>query len=1331
MVKMRPVFGRSVTASDVERLTSREGERAFVRLCATLVASAIGESTGDFVVPYWTERLAVPDRGVDAEYTAPDHILEAGGLLGPGRNVYQVKWRTVGTRPARSVIQELRRAVTGALKDLLSKDGSLPHRYVLMVNVDLSRSDRGSLSQALRMNCPQFEGRPVIIWAAAEIAAALNSHPHVRRAFFSEGRFCTLETAREELRARYETIGWSDFVGYDEPVRAIQKFVARSNDRLLVVTGLAYSGKTRTVIEALKNEGARVVWASNPDQVAEDDFRSFDNPSSKAVVVIDNCDAEHFEIFERWARSRTHVKTILISRWCPSVPDVPVVRLEGLSHENREALFGQLSPKAPHMMRDWVSRIAGNTPGLILYAQAALREMPERGLLTSERQKPRQLIGALLQRALLANLPTEERDALQVLAILPQVGIEGDAADELGAVLAVLSRHQLRVCQAIPKLQERHLLIRRGRFVEVVPELLANDLAAEVFKASADLITTLWLRLNSSAQDRLLRRLIGLSDDPAIAPLLDDILSESGWFHTLEDLRAQARRFRTLAEARPRAALQTLQRLLGHLDVSTLRDSVEGELRREIVWSLEALALRADTFPGAANLLLRLAEAENENISNNATGVFHGLFHWHYLEVAAPHSERLDFLFKAARDSSPTRRKLVAGAAGEAVLGRKFYPLHQRESLSPPEGPARLGTWEDVWTFHDSILRILRALTEDSDGDVAATAYYEITGSIRQMLRLSVLEDGLHRLADACFDTLRELAQNDLDLRQRSKLRGILDLIQYDLRHRVDEAAGSGRQHEGAVLAQEKLEEVRKLLRDESFAAQVKRWVGPRAWGDEHADMEAQPGGEPEPSAQQISELAAKGCAHAELLTPALMDWLMSDEAEHSPAFFMALGEHDTSRAWQDPIVERLGTAGGARTLGWYVAGVAKREGTAAEDILDHLSLDKPDHVEGMLAAAFLLPATERSVQRLLSLVDRRLASATEVLGGIRYGGWVRPVDPDLFATLVERLDDGGVEAATGLVELVASWLYFSREMSEELQERTWSLLERSTQSDKGLFPHSWDRVATWLAARKPQRFSDLLERLATTRDGLNSARTLAVLMDGAQVWNKLKELDRQGVLSSLLHLRMRGDGGPFWVYWCLQTFVDSDTDADILVRFAIENGERGALAVADVLDADRDGFWSVAEKLIIAFPDSGRLVSRLDSRAGTTGGWGSFVPKWRSRLDKAARLLNHPHPRVSQWARQVVDWLEDYIRSEEKEDQEHFIWDYRISRRELEGLLRKRDSPDRLWAIRRILKRAPTKDVLDLLTLDDIQEGLSKTDLPEPDRRKWEAYLAHWGGRA
>jgi len=1328
---MRPVFGEVVTASDVERLTSEQDERAFVRLCATLVASAAGEMVGDFAVPNWTERINVADRGVDAEYTAPTSILESGGLLGPGRNVYQVKWRRLGTRPARSVIQEFRKAVTGGLKDLVSRNGSLPDRYVLLVNLDLSRADRETLAQALRKDCPEFTDRPLIIWGAAEIAAALNSHPHVRHAFFSEGAFCTLEVAEEELRARYEAIGWVDFIGYTEPIRVIQEFIGKPTGRLLLVTGIAYSGKTRTVLEALKGQGSRIVWSSNSDLTTEDHFRSLDSPLGKAILVLDNCEGERLENFERWARSRTHLKTIIISRRGLFFPDIPLVTLPGLSEIDCDALCGQAGQYIPHVIRDWIHRLAGNNPGLILYGLAAQREIHDRPVLVLERQRPRQVVGALLRKALLENLPTDERDALHVFSVLPQVGVEGDVKEELATLSALLDRDELKVRQVIPKLAARHLLFHRGRFVEVAPELLANHLAAETLKASPNLVTKLWLRLNKSAQDRLLRRLVGLTDDQAVGVLLDEVFSENGWFRTFDDLRTQARRFRLLAEARPKAALQALERLLEGMDTSDLRALIDADLRREVVWSLETLALRTVTFPGAAELLLRLGEAENENVANSASGVFQALFHWHHPEVSAPHSERIDFLRRTALDRSPGRRRLIAQAAGRAVASGVTFLLHHGEGISLPEKPARLPTWDDVWQFHSSILEILRDFTPDPDKEVGATAFHEILEGIREMLHLSVLEDGLHDLANACFDTLGDLAGSDLSLQQRTELRSTLDMIHDDLRQRRDDAVRHGRQHSGANLAEDRLVEIRKLLADQSFESQLKRWVGPRSWGDDIADDEVASRGETELSTQEITRLAVEACRNPDVLTPALQDWLVSDEAKHPAPFFVALGEHDTEGAWCVQIIERLGLENGRWAFGWYLYGVARRNRDHAEEVLDRLGPEKAEHVRGILSAIFLLPASSKSIERLISLVERGHTSAAEAIGGIRYSGWVRSLPLDEFLTLVRGLDDGRIEASSGLVEVLAGWIHFSREMPEELQESGWLFLERSARSGNRHFAHRWDRVATSLVAKQHQRFFGLIERLANGPDGLGSSKILEELGHHGRMWKKLMELDRPGTLQSLLSAELRGPGSPFWVAWCLEHFVDPDMDEEILTGFAVDNGEKAALAVARILDAGREGFWRIAARLIAAFPDSERLMGRLDSRVGTTGVIsGSFVPTWRHRLEKATPLIEHSHPKVSQWARQVVDWLEDYIRSEEREDQERFVWDYRISRRQLEGLLEKRGTPDRLWAIRRILERAPTKDVLDLLTLKDIEEGLAKVDLPQAKRKNWEAYLAHWSHR-
>src|SRR5712692_3209297 len=106
--------------------------------------------------------------------------------------------------------------------------------------------------------------------------------------------------------------------------------------------------------------------------------------------------------------------------------------------------------------------------------------------------------------------------------------------------------------------------------------------------------------------------------------------------------------FFSLSLADPPAALRLLQRTIGPKTRDELLQFEEG--RRDVIWALENMALHGDLFRPAAELLLALAEAENETWSNNASGVFAGLFSLGYGEVAptsiAP-EHRLPVLTKA------------------------------------------------------------------------------------------------------------------------------------------------------------------------------------------------------------------------------------------------------------------------------------------------------------------------------------------------------------------------------------------------------------------------------------------------------------------------------------------------------------------------------------------------------------------------------------------------------------------------------------------------------------------------------------------------------------
>jgi hypothetical protein len=674
----------------------------------------------------------------------------------------------------------------------------------------------------------------------------------------------------------------------------------------------------------------------------------------------------------------------------------------------------------------------------------------------------------------------------------------------------------------------------------------------------------------------------------------------------------------------------------------------------------------------------------------------------------------------------------VARAAGKAIGHDEFFLLHQSPLSLPPEEPARLPTWGDVWDFHETILGILRGLSKDQEVAVREVAFSALLDGVRESLHISVLRDGLDNLAHTSFDALREVAASQLSLAQVVELRSALELIRNDFELKKEGTAEGGESHEGVRLIGQRLLEIERSLQDDSFSGRLKRWVGPRSRGDQNADDEAIIKGEPAPSGRGINELAESLCGDPSLLTSNQLEWLLTEEAVYAPELFLALGASDSTRTLESLARERALKLGGDRLFGFYVAGRAQADRSSAEEILDSMRTDDPANVRAILAAASLIPGDERNVRRFLRLLGTRAVRPAEALGVVRFGGWIRSVSVEDLARLLRELDDESPEVTNALLDLLGVWILFNRNrgIPKELCERIWALLSRSTVIPNRALASSWDRLAEALAQASPERFLALLE-IHAAHTPEDSKGPIDFLQDHARFWKPLFRLNREGVLRTLLSLNSKEESPPFWVHWCLHQFVKPETDGAILRTFASETGEPGGVAIADVIDGGTKEFWSIAATLIAEFPENRRITSRLTSAVGSTGVvGGSFVPTLRQRLEGAASLIGHSHPKVSQWAREVVDWLEDWIRSEEKEDQERYIWDYRVSRRQLEGLLQKKDSPDRLWAIQRILKRAPWKEALELLSADDIREGLERTELPEDIRKVLEEYLRHWRGR-
>jgi len=112
------VHGQPISAEEIERIVSREfSPERFVLLCNSVAWASIGKECSS--LPSFTERIYVPDKGRDAEWTveiAPSGN-QASAFLSSGWNVYQYKHRDVSARNRAEIVSKLKTDLKGALKD--------------------------------------------------------------------------------------------------------------------------------------------------------------------------------------------------------------------------------------------------------------------------------------------------------------------------------------------------------------------------------------------------------------------------------------------------------------------------------------------------------------------------------------------------------------------------------------------------------------------------------------------------------------------------------------------------------------------------------------------------------------------------------------------------------------------------------------------------------------------------------------------------------------------------------------------------------------------------------------------------------------------------------------------------------------------------------------------------------------------------------------------------------------------------------------------------------------------------------------------------------------
>ncbi|RZJ76125.1 MAG: hypothetical protein EOO45_03420 [Flavobacterium sp.] len=181
-----------------------------------------------------------------------------------------------------------------------------------------------------------------------------------------------------------------------------------------------------------------------------------------------------------------------------------------------------------------------------------------------------------------------------------------------------------------------------------------------------------------------------------------------GVFSTAEVLNTEvgSRLFRSFVNVNPAACLHALQTAFSDKSTEELMAITEG--RRNLIWALEQLCFRTQTFVPSIKILAAFAVAENENITNNALGQFLQLFHIRLPGTMASLAERWKII-EYLLDKGGDFKTLGLRAARRALKSDQFTRMINSDEPKSDHPLDYEPNYSEVGNYWSNALELLNA----------------------------------------------------------------------------------------------------------------------------------------------------------------------------------------------------------------------------------------------------------------------------------------------------------------------------------------------------------------------------------------------------------------------------------------------------------------------------------------------------------------------------------------------------------------------------------------------------------------------------------------------
>jgi len=738
---MSLMIGQPITGRDLEQITSPWSPEHFTSMCDALAWAASGRQSP--TLPSFTSRVNAADGGIDAEWNieiSKDESSIPTPLLGPGWSVFQYKKRDLMARGRSRIISNLKSNLRGAVADIKKRLKRTPDRYILFVNVDLKPDETKAINEAILSEYSPRSDLHIEVVDAAVLAALLNNHPHLRAAYFVPISFKTWEEAYRAHRSHKFLGADIELIGRKEEIGRLLSFVQDKKVRVIVVTGPHDIGKSRLVLEATRDRPHDVIMALDPRSMDILDFRNLSSSHGETICIVENPEPDFIESLAIEALGIPKLKLIITlptSSFAPAPSygrdeRIQNIHLELLDEKTSHDLLKATGQPLDFGIEEWIIRQAKGVPGIILAAASVGSELRREAgdFVTS--------IGKEFEKRIQTELGNDATRCAELFSILTHVGISREFEIEIRHICDLFGNgwKPADAIRVLETLEQAGLARRGGSFAEISIPILANYFINKVLSGRRNEMFALFARLEGPARLRFLSRLSEIQS-PEIKSFWDEFFGPEGPLKNFDSAVRSAHIVHLVSGTVPSRTLKLLESGL----VNTNREqrlSIDDEDRRELMWALDQLLFRTKTSRGALKLIWLLAEAENENYGNNATGVLKECFHPLHTQMPLPLDERIEALKEFTADDVSREGKIVAiEAAGEALSPGS-------DTLRHSTGPDPLDSMpafnrEEACNYICDLIDILISVADDNDSEVAGAALKVLPGLIGEYGHRDVL----------------------------------------------------------------------------------------------------------------------------------------------------------------------------------------------------------------------------------------------------------------------------------------------------------------------------------------------------------------------------------------------------------------------------------------------------------------------------------------------------------------------------------------------------------------------------------------------------------------